>query len=116
MGQLDGQVAIVTGAGTGIGAQTAKVLAAEGARVVLVGRRKAPLEAVVAEIERARGQAVARQADVSSLAEAAALGEWAPRTCGRVDVLVNNAGHSSPNRAVWVEHQDWTRVVDVNLN
>jgi NADP-dependent 3-hydroxy acid dehydrogenase YdfG len=116
MGQLEGQVAIVTGGGTGIGRETAKLLAAEGARIVIAGRRKPPLDAVVAEIERAGGQAVARQADVSNLDEAAALGEWTRQTSGRVDVLVNNAGHSSLNRTVWVEHEEWSRVVDVNLN
>jgi NADP-dependent 3-hydroxy acid dehydrogenase YdfG len=116
MGQLEGQVAIVTGGGTGIGRETARLLAAEGARVVVAGRRKPPLDLVVGEIEAAGGQAVARQADVSSLDEAAALGSWACQTYGRVDVLVNNAGHSSPNRTAWVEHEDWSRVVDVNLN
>jgi NADP-dependent 3-hydroxy acid dehydrogenase YdfG len=116
MGQLDGQVAIVTGGGTGIGRETATRLAAEGARIVVAGRRKPPLDAVVAEIERAGGQAVARPADVSSLDEASALGEWTAQAYGRIDVLVNNAGHSSPNRTVWVEHDEWSRVVDVNLN
>ena len=116
MGQLDGQVAIVTGGGTGIGRETATRLAAEGARVVVAGRRKPPLDAVIVDIERAGGQAVARQTDVSNLAEAAALAEWTRQTCGRIDVLVNNAGHSSPNRTVWVEHDEWSRVVDVNLN
>jgi NADP-dependent 3-hydroxy acid dehydrogenase YdfG len=114
--KLAGQVAIVTGGGTGIGRETAKLLAAEGARVVIAGRRKPPLDEVVAEIERAGGHAVARQADVSSVDEAAALGEWVRQTYGRVDILVNNAGHSSPNRTVWVEHDDWRQVVDVNLN
>ena len=116
MGQLDGQVAIVTGGGTGIGRETATRLAAEGARVVVAGRRKPPLDIVIADIERAGGQAVTRQADVSNVAEAAALAEWTRQTCGRIDVLVNNAGHSSPNRTVWVEHEEWSRVVDVNLN
>src|SRR5262245_15010691 len=114
--RLDHQVAIITGGGTGIGRETAKLLAAEGARVVIAGRRKPPLDEVVAEIERAGGHAVARQADVSNVDEAAALGEWTKQTFGRVDILVNNAGHSSPNRTVWVEHDDWRQVVDVNLN
>jgi NADP-dependent 3-hydroxy acid dehydrogenase YdfG len=58
MGQLEGQVAIVTGGGTGIGRETARRLAAEGARVVVAGRRKPPLDLVVGEIEAAGGQAV----------------------------------------------------------
>lgn len=64
MGRLDGQVAIVTGGGSGIGRETARMLAAEGAHVVIAGRRKAPLAAVVREIEKAGGKATARQADV----------------------------------------------------
>jgi NADP-dependent 3-hydroxy acid dehydrogenase YdfG len=116
MGHVDGQVAIVTGGGTGIGRETAKLLAAEGIRVVIAGRRKPPLDEVAAEIERAGGEAISRQADVSHVVEATALAAWTRQTCGRIDVLVNNAGHSSPNRTVWVEHEEWSRVVDVNLN
>jgi len=116
MRRLDGQVAIVTGGGTGIGRETAKLLAAEGARVVIAGRRKPPLDEVVGEIERAGGDAAARHADVSNVDEAAALGQWTRETYGRVDVLVNNAGHSSLNRTAFVEHDEWLRVVDVNLN
>jgi NAD(P)-dependent dehydrogenase (short-subunit alcohol dehydrogenase family) len=61
MGPLDGQVAIVTGGGTGIGRETARLLAAQGARVIVAGRRKPPLDLVVGEIEAAGGQAVVRQ-------------------------------------------------------
>ena len=60
--RLAGKVAIVTGAGTGIGRETAKMLAAEGAAVVVNGRRSAPIESVVAEIAKAGGRAVARAA------------------------------------------------------
>ncbi len=116
MRRLDGKVAIVTGGGTGIGRATAKALAAEGATVVIAGRRKAPLESVVAEIEHARGRAAARQADLAHDAEARALAAWTIETHGRVDVLVNNAGFPSRIRSLrWVPKEQWDEVLAVNL-
>ena len=91
-GRLDGQVAIVTGAGSGIGRATALMLAAEGAAVVVAGRRRAPLDALVAEIARAGGRADARTADVGDPDQAVALARSALERHGRVDILVNNAG------------------------
>ncbi|HEY7204716.1 MAG TPA: SDR family oxidoreductase [Methylomirabilota bacterium] len=116
MGVLDGQVAIVTGGGTGIGRSAALMLAAEGAQVVVAGRRKAPIEAVAGEIAAAGGRAAARVCDVARSAEARALAEWTVAQHGRVDVLVNNAGHSSKARNVrWVPQDEWDSVIDVNL-
>jgi NAD(P)-dependent dehydrogenase (short-subunit alcohol dehydrogenase family) len=74
--KLVGQVAIVTGAGSGIGRATALLLAAEGATVVVAGRRQAPLDALVAEIARAGGRAEPRAADVGDAEQAAALARW----------------------------------------
>ena len=117
MARLDGQVAIVTGGGSGIGRETAKLLAAEGAHVVVAGRRKPPLDDAVGEIQRAGGAASARQADVARHAEAVELARWTLATLGRVDVLVNNAGHSSRARSIrWVGKDEWDSVLDVNLN
>src|SRR3989475_11681414 len=103
MGRLDGQVAIVTGGGSGIGRETARLLAAEGAHVVVAGRRKPPLNDVVGEIQKAGGKATARQADVSRHVEAGEPAHRAPAPRGRGDVLVNNAGHSrrGPSRRWW---------------
>jgi NADP-dependent 3-hydroxy acid dehydrogenase YdfG len=117
MGKLDGQIAIVTGGGSGIGREAAKMLAAEGAHVVIAGRRRQPLDTVVAEIVKAGGKAVARQADVAKHAEAVELARFTVATLGRVDVLVNNAGHSSKARSIrWVGKDEWDSVLDVNLN
>jgi NADP-dependent 3-hydroxy acid dehydrogenase YdfG len=116
MGVLDGQVAIVTGGGSGIGRETAKMLAAEGAQVVVAGRRQAPLEETVAMIARAGGKAVARVADMANAGDPAALARWTIATFGRVDILINNAGHSSTIRAIrWVRKEDWDSVLAVNL-
>ncbi len=90
-GRLHGKVAFVTGAGTGIGAATAIRFAQEGATVVICGRRKEPLDAVVAQIVAAGGKAEAVQADVSDEAGFTAALEAAAQRHGRFDVLVNNA-------------------------
>jgi NADP-dependent 3-hydroxy acid dehydrogenase YdfG len=116
MGKLDGQVAVVTGAGSGIGRATALLLAAEGATVVAAGRRPAPLDILVAEIARAGGRADARTADVGDPDQATALARFALERHGRVDVLVNNAGSSSRVRNVrWVGLEEWERVFAVNM-
>ena len=114
--RLEGHVVIVTGGGSGIGRATARMLAGEGARVVVAGRRMAPLEGVAAEIERAGGRSAARQADLSKAADAADLARWTLERFGRVDVLVNNAGHSSRVRHIrWVGLEEWEQVIGVNL-
>ena len=116
MAKLAGQIAIVTGAGTGIGRSTAHMLAAEGAHVVLSGRRRAPLDVVATEIAKAGGKAVARESDVSRPEQGRALVEWAIKTLGRVDILINNAGHSSKARNVrWIGQEEWDAVINVNL-
>lgn len=89
--RLQGKVAFVTGAGTGIGAATAIRFAQEGATVVICGRRKEPLDAVVAQITAAGGRAEAVQADVSDEAGFTAALEAAAQRHGRFDILVNNA-------------------------
>jgi NADP-dependent 3-hydroxy acid dehydrogenase YdfG len=117
MRALQGQVALVTGAGSGIGRATALRLAQEGARVVVTGRRQAPLDAVVAEVQAAGGQAWARTADLLQREELLALVHWAEAELGAVDILVNNAGAASRVRNIlWVDQQDWSDTLAVNLD
>jgi len=117
MAALDGQVAIVTGGGSGIGRSTALHLAREGARVIVTGRRQEPLDAVVAEIREAGGQAWARSADLQQREQLQALVKWVEAELGSVDILVNNAGASSRVRNIlWVEPDDWEATLAVNLN
>jgi 3-oxoacyl-[acyl-carrier protein] reductase len=93
MNKLKGKVAVVTGASKGIGAAIARALAAEGASVVVnYASSKSGAEAVVAEIGKAGGKAVAVQGDVSKAAEAKAIVDAAVKHFGRLDVLVNNSG------------------------
>lgn len=89
--RLQGKVAFITGGGTGIGAATAIRFAEEGATVVVCGRRLAPLNEVVAQIQAAGGRAEAVQADVSDEAQITGAIEAAAARHGRLDVLVNNA-------------------------
>jgi len=114
---LRGQVAIITGAGSGIGRSTALHLAREGAHVVLVGRRREPLASVAAEIERTGGRAWAKPADLTNRKQLAELVEWTAREVGPVQILVNNAGVSSKVRNIrWIESEDWDTTIEVNLN
>ena len=116
MGQLEGQVAIVTGGGTGIGRATAAAFAAEGARVALVGRRAEPLELVRQELQPAGAELLVLPADVTDGAAVSAVVDQVVATWERVDVLVNNAGSNVRRRKVEeVSEQDWDAVLRVNL-
>ena len=117
MGALDGQVALITGAGTGIGREAAKMFAAEGAKVVLVGRRAQPLESVADEIRSVGGDAVARPTDLEDGDAAAAIAAFTIETFGRVDILVNNAGHASKVRSIrYVQPDEWESVFKINID
>ena len=109
------RIAIVTGAGTGIGKAAALALLHAGYRVALAGRRLAPLQQVIAE-SGAGARALAVSADVANPASVQALFDAAVQTFGRVDVLFNNAGVGAP--PVPLEEltgAQWQNVVDINL-
>lgn len=116
MGRLENQVAIVTGAGTGIGRSAALMLAAEGAKVVVVGRRQEPLDAVVAEITASGAEAAAYSCDLMQGELVAGVRDFTMETFGRIDILVNNAGFSSKVRSVkYVQPDEWEAVFRINI-
>ncbi len=112
---LRGEVALVTGASSGLGRRFARVLAANGARVACLARRRDRLESLAAEIAAAGGQAIALAADVADHAAVEAAFAEAERGLGTVTILVNNAGIVGIGSAVDQAEEDWSRVIDVNL-
>jgi NAD(P)-dependent dehydrogenase (short-subunit alcohol dehydrogenase family) len=112
---LDGKVALVTGAASGLGAHFAQTLSAAGASVVCVARRKDRIEAVAASIRAKGGQALAVAADVTDRDSVEAAFDAAERSYGVVDVLVNNAGVSYPGLLTEIPEEQWNAVIDVNL-
>src|ERR1700761_984504 len=112
---LDGTVALVTGASSGIGEATAKRLAAEGAAVAVGARRLDRVEKLVAEIADAGGTAVAIQSDVTDRAQAEDLVERTVKTLGRLDTVVNNAGVMLLGPAIDAPIEEWERMVDLNV-
>lgn len=115
-GRLEGKVAVVTGAGSGIGRATALRFAREGAAVVVGDISVDSAGAVAAEISGAGGRAVARKVDVAVSAEVDALVEEAVARYGRIDILMNNAAapHGAP--VAQTTDADWRRVMSVTLD
>jgi NAD(P)-dependent dehydrogenase (short-subunit alcohol dehydrogenase family) len=110
------KVALVTGAGTGIGKAVALAFLQEGYRVTLTGRRKELLEQAVLEADTAAGQALVVPADVRDPASVRALFTKTQEAFGRLDVLFNNAGVSAPGIALEdLSYEQWQAVVDTNL-
>ncbi len=114
-GMLQDRVAVVTGAGSGIGAASAIRFALEGAQVLVADIRRHKAEQTVADIEGAGGIASACTVDVADAASVAAMIEQCVTTYGRIDVLFNNAGTLRPGTAVELGVDDWDLVMGVNV-
>lgn len=113
--QLENTVAMVTGSSSGIGAATARRLAAEGAAVALVARRRDRLDELAAAIRADGGTALAVQADVTSQREAAGAIETAVAGLGRLDTVVNNAGIMLLGPALDAPIGEWDQMVALNV-
>ena len=112
---MSNKVVLITGASSGIGEATARLLAANGAKVVLGARRTERLEKIVAEIRAKGGTAEFRALDVADRKDVNAFVDFAKAKFGRVDVIFNNAGVMpvSPMNALKVD--EWDRIIDVNI-
>ncbi len=112
---LQGKVALITGASSGIGAATALKLAANGAKVGLAARRTERLAALVAEIEKAGGQGIALEMDVVDSASVASGVAKLADAFGGIDILFNNAGLMPLSDIDALKTDEWHRMVDVNI-
>ena len=112
---IEGKVVVITGASSGLGEATARLLSAQGATVVLGARRVDRIVALADELVRGGGQALALRTDVTRSADVQRLVDGAVEKYGRIDVMINNAGlmPSSPLERLKID--DWDRMIDVNI-
>jgi NADP-dependent 3-hydroxy acid dehydrogenase YdfG len=115
MSGIEGKVVVITGASSGIGEATARLLARRGARVVLGARRTDRLEALVKAIRDEGGSAHSRKLDVTQREDMEAFIGYARSELGRVDVIINNAGVMPLSKLEALKVDEWNRMIDVNI-
>ncbi|KUN28457.1 oxidoreductase [Streptomyces corchorusii] len=113
--RLQNTVALVTGASSGIGEATARGLAAEGATVAVLGRRRARLEALADTLRADGGTALVVEADITDKQQAASALESVVAELGRLDTVVNNAGFMGVGQAVDSPLEEWEHMLEVNV-
>jgi NADP-dependent 3-hydroxy acid dehydrogenase YdfG len=115
MNSISGKSIIITGASSGIGEATAKMLAANGAKLMLAARREERLQDLVAQIEKTGGKAAYQTVDVTKQEQVEALAESTLDTYGKIDVLLNNAGLMPLSSLDKLRVEEWDRIIDVNI-
>ena len=115
MSQISGKSIIITGASSGIGEATAKMLAERGAKLMLAARRADKLDKLVAEIEAAGGTAAYQVVDVTKHSQVQALADETLKQYGKIDVMVNNAGIMPLSRLDQLLVEEWDRTIDINI-
>ncbi|MFP7335639.1 SDR family oxidoreductase [Shouchella clausii] len=117
MNKIENYVTIITGAGTGVGKATAKLLASKGVTVYLIGRRREKLEEVAKEIGGNGGRAYAYQADITKIEEVNNLKEYILSQESRIDIVINNAGvGGEPITVHDMTVKEWIESIELNLN
>lgn len=112
MGTLDGRTALITGGGSGIGAEIARTLADNGCRVAIAGRRESRLQEVVDSSDK---EILFHTCDVADRADVASLFQWASESLGPIDILINSAGINIAKRSMAdLDPADWDRLIQIN--
>ena len=109
------KIVVVTGASSGLGEATARLLSAQGATVVLGARRADRLQALAKDLESRAGKALALTTDVRLREQVKALVDSAVQTYGRIDVMINNAGLMPQAPLERLKVDEWDRMIDVNI-
>jgi NADP-dependent 3-hydroxy acid dehydrogenase YdfG len=112
---IDGKVVVITGASSGRGEATARLLSADGATVVLGARRQDRIEALASALKRAGGKTLAVSTDVTDRAQVQKLVSAAVKSFSRVDVMINNSGLMPQAPLELLKVDEWDRMIEVNI-